>query len=269
MNEELRRLFTDAYLMAERQGKPGWRRMNIGVLKNRLLVLTRGEFDEGKYGKQRFRDLIATVPELLRIDDSTIPANVELIAEPGLPAAREPTRDRKRIRPDLWRAVVDYSSGKRYVWDTQQGLAREAFGAEELEALPTITQPELAEWRAEFAAKVADTLAVPERVRVDDWQAKGLSTSALPTHLHGLWYEQLTDKIERRLNVWFEHQKSRPPEISALVQANESDAADGDVLRAFIIDCVGLMSKIELDQIQLPATALLRLRQRRNGTGDS
>ena len=262
MSDELRRLFVEAYRLAERQGKPDWREMNMGVLKNRLIYLTGGDFNERTHGKEKFGDLVADFPDLLRVDNSVVPPTVELL--PDLDATRPHVKlsTRKRVRADLWKAILDFSSGKRYVWDDEKGLAREEEPEDQLEPLPTVGQLELTEWRAEFAAQVADTLAPNERSSVDAWQAKGLGTIALPMRLRGAWNQQLTRNVEERLNNWFADRHTGPKEVAAVVQTSSSTTSDVGELRSFIVSCIETMTREELERLQLPASVVLRNRNK-------
>ena len=100
--------------------------MRIAVLKNRLLQMSDRKFDERKHGAHSFREMLGQYPHILRIDS----ADVELSAGKKMPDAKQ------RVRADLWRAVMDYSSGRRYAWDTVQQCARPAEAGDTL-IIPT------------------------------------------------------------------------------------------------------------------------------------
>lgn len=139
-----------AFDAARNSGKEDWHRMTVPVLKNRILLITGGHFREAEFGASSFRSFLSRLPDgLVTLDESRKPATVEL-------ATADVTHrgDRRsfypRIRPDLWRAVLDYSSGRRYVWDASSGLARPATAADHAPSLPTITPIQFAEWAARF-----------------------------------------------------------------------------------------------------------------------
>ena len=94
--------------------------MTTAVLKNRLLDLTGRAFDEAAYGATSFMDFVLRNKETLAVDHSTVPPLVELR---NAASSRQPSDEAvdvkapHRIRPDLWKAALDYSSGTRYVWD--------------------------------------------------------------------------------------------------------------------------------------------------------
>ena len=91
--------------------------MTIPVLKNRLLLLTKNTFKEADFGAISFRDFLSKVPDIVRVDGASVPGFVILkSAAPERPERPSANAVRsEQIRADLWRAVLDYSSGHRYV----------------------------------------------------------------------------------------------------------------------------------------------------------
>src|SRR5207253_7391747 len=58
-----------------------------------------------------------------------------------------------RIRSDLWRAVMDYASGRKFVWDPAKNAAYPSDDPSASPLLPTVDANLLKEWRAKVAAK--------------------------------------------------------------------------------------------------------------------
>ena len=121
-SQELIRL---AFEAAKRSGRPNWYRMDVGVLKNRILNVTNGGFRESDYGCTAFMEFVRSHSDILELDETGWPPSVTLKGvheEPEL--ASDPVR--KQVRPDLWRAVMDFSGDRRYVWDDDEGVAKPA-----------------------------------------------------------------------------------------------------------------------------------------------
>src|SRR5262245_29507279 len=105
-----------AFDRARSSGKEDWHRMTVPVLKNRLLLVTEGTFRESDFGAVSFRDFLKRLPGgVVPLDESQNPAVVQLVTD-EIPHRGEHRPFFPRIRPDLWRAVLDYSSGRRYSW---------------------------------------------------------------------------------------------------------------------------------------------------------
>ena len=79
-NEELRELFVQAFADAKAKGKPGWRKMNLSVLKNRLLQRSDRRFREAEYGGTTMRELVDRFPDLLAIGEEREPS-VSILVE--------------------------------------------------------------------------------------------------------------------------------------------------------------------------------------------
>ena len=115
MNEtpEAAELIERAFGLARQSGKSDWWTMTIPVLKNRLLLLTKNRFKEADFGAASFRAFLKQVPDVVRVEENPLPGFVTLKS-----AAREHSEGASmtavrggQIRADLWRAVLDYSSG--------------------------------------------------------------------------------------------------------------------------------------------------------------
>lgn len=57
-DSDVRDLLKDAFEAARTSGRSTWWEMTAAVLKNRLLQLARGSFDESQFGAGRFLDLL-------------------------------------------------------------------------------------------------------------------------------------------------------------------------------------------------------------------
>jgi hypothetical protein len=130
-------LVEQAFEHARRSGKPDRWVMAIPVLKNRMLQLTGRKFREADYGAKSFREFLRNFAE---IQETPLPGQVTLRSAA---TAESPSNETKSsqpdIRPDLWEAVLDFSSGSRYIWDVAQGRTRVAREDEQTLLLPTIT----------------------------------------------------------------------------------------------------------------------------------
>lgn len=230
-----------AFEAARSKGKPEWRRMRIAVLKNRLLQMTSRSFDERMYGAHSFREFLDMHRNLVRVDG----ADVELLGA-------EDERDaRARIRPDLWRAMMDYTSGRSYAWDSELQRARPAEEGDTL-MLPTISREDMDKWRRTFADSRSDD------PRVASWLAQGMGTKGLPRRLQGVWTGFVRDRIADRLREWLgangielEPLIAKPHEGSGPIRASEE-------LRNLVLRCVAVMTPVELSDLRLSPGVVLR-----------
>lgn len=259
-------LIDRAFGLARRSGKTDWWAMTIPVLKNRLLQLTKNDFKEADFGATSFREFLGKFPNIVRVDDTHPPGLV--ILKSAIPDHSERLSPHvfrgQRIRSDLWRSVLDYSSGRKYVWDASLQAARAAGPDENGLELPTISVADLDEWRTEFV-----TLHLPSDAeiakRVDEWRKNRLPTAGLPAAMVPVWNKYLIGKIEHRLQNWFSNNSIEMPPI---LERQESLPSDTQVeeLREFVIGCVKTMSKRELLELRIsPITALRTLRPNISG----
>jgi len=245
---ELETLINTAFRVARDRGKPDWPRMTIAVLKNRLLQLSRNSFNERSYGATSMRELLLRFPTLVTLRDG----QVELVSAANEAAAESsPSPVRRRVRPDLWRAIVDYSSGQRYTWDAEQGLARPAQEADEI-FLPTISQTEMQAWRGEFTALHGST---PALLR---WRDDGLGSDALPGALKGEWNGFVKTRVAERLEAWFRDRGEAPPKVLEAPPATAPPVSRVERLRRLVLDCVAVMTEDELTELRLSPDLLLR-----------
>ena len=254
--------------MARQAGKPDWQRMTIAVLKNRLLQLTDGQFSEREEGFETFRALLLNCHDIVKVDTSGPAATVELLEKAnvvdtgeGAFVSHSPDPSR-RIRQDLWSAVLDIRSDRQYVWDTTNGKAREKIQGDTFPVLPSLSPEELAQWRKEFLEEHHATLTPAAQKTLDRWYAEILPASYLPKKLQGHWIRKLAGRIDARLQDWFKRNSLEAPTISTIGQPSNVD--DEVVsLRSIVIDCVQVMTKAELDELRLPPAVFLRAKHRR------
>ena len=263
--EELQHLVLTAFRTAGQQRKPEWYRMQGCVLKNRLLNQTDRSFDERDYGAENFSALLMQIDDLVEVDHSVTPYVVELrdslrsrIEPEGTAGAAERT---KRIRADLWHAIVDYSSGRSWAWDRSRALAVDARSADlpvdEL-WMPTLDESDLREWRAEFAESSSDRMSEAELDDLDAWVRSGLGTDALPRQLQGPWNGWMKREVLQRLLAFFKEHEIEPP--TNMFVSHESRQSPAE-LRSYISKCIALMSEDELRELRIPADVAMRAHQ--------
>ena len=264
--EDARQLVRQAFEQARSSGKPDWHRMTSAVLKNRLLSITGGSFDESDYSASTFMMFIESLDDLVDIDTSSYPPIVELLEleSGGLgPHDVDSVSSRPRIRSDLWYASLDYSSGTQYVWDLADLRARPIRSGENSPIISIVTQPKLKEWRREFIDDYIDTnLITPEQEgQVGSWITEHLPTSHLPTHLIPHWNGFLRDKVQQQLLTWFHESGIEPPQdlVTTVRERTSRKQSDAEALRRLILRVVGRMTERELEQLNLPPRAVMRV----------
>src|SRR5712671_4654504 len=187
---DIKEMIRLAFWAAHERGKPDWWRMTTAVLKNRLLTLTDRQFSEADYGARTLIEFASKFPELISIDTTTYPPEVAL----------RPTR----IKPDLWRAAIDYRSGTVYVWDPVHQRARERTVSDNAALqLPTLTKDHLTRWRADFAERQRPTVTSSETAALENWVQHGLATQQLPERLKDLWKREQSWRVWEHLSSWF------------------------------------------------------------------
>jgi hypothetical protein len=242
-NYDLEALIVSSFKSAREKGKPDWRRMSLAVLKNRLLQMTRGQFSEALHGAASLRELFERYPQLVKVDG----AHVELLENGS--TEQSTALATKRVRADLWRAAMDYSSGTRYAWDRTTQSAREATDGDTL-MVPTLSKEEMQEWRDEFAQRD------PSDPKVLRWKAEGLTTYALPSRLRHEWNRFVQSKITARLTQWLKDHS-----IDVDLTENEplpQAETPTDGLRSVVIACVQVMTREELSELRIPASVVYR-----------
>lgn len=266
-SSEIEDLIKAAFQQARDSGKLEWSRMTVAVLKNRLLELTNRDFSESDYQAASFTQFLSKFPQLLAIDRSTFPPTVELI-ENGVGTAAGPIAEwpRKfgRIRGDLWRAILDYTSETQYLWDSELGIARPGETGEEGLVIPTVTPEITARWRLEFV----DTVKLEEKnnqelIRVLDWQGQNLGTKVLPQKYQAKWNGVLKDRVLEILREFFaDHELPEPRDVIQAMPPRTTGRVDDpqvQELRAFVISCVAEMTAEEILGLKLPSMALFKM----------
>ena len=263
--EDAKQLVRQAFEQARLKGKPDWHRMTSAVLKNRILEITARQFEESSYGAGTFIAFVDQVADLVTVDRSVIPPIIEL-KEPEAHALERADESsgtgRIRIRSDLWRAALDYSSGAEYVWDATDGRARRRQVGDECPTISTVMPTAGQRWRREFAETTrASATIVPEhQQQVESWATNQLPISKLPQALIPRWNSFLVDRVHQHLLGWFEKSELDPPGdlISEVADPTARRTSENEALRRLVIRVVGEMTDRELEQLDLPARAVLR-----------
>lgn len=215
MPPDIDELIWSAFWAAHEKGKSDWWRMTTAVLKNRLLLLTDRQFNEQDFGARTMLEFAAKFPDLLWLDTTTFPPEVELRV--------------LRIRSDLWTAVTDHKTGTKYVWDRALRIARKATDSDPSEfILPTISADELTQWRQDFANRHRSTFSAADSKAADQWARRGWFHRSLPDRLKGIWSRERSWRVWDRLNRWFATRLSQQdiPSLSeSLEQTSQSEWA--------------------------------------------
>jgi hypothetical protein len=284
--DDLRSLVTQAYEKALETGRSDWEEMTAAVLKNRLLDITRRDFSEAQYGSSTFLELIRRIPDTVEIKGDSPPYSVR-IRSSGLESIRsrqdtasESSRSsetsapipnhrarRYRVRHDLWCAIIDYQSGKEYVFDPTTGSARPRNPDDRaLPTLPTASPAELTAWRGEFAEEISAKIDYSSQRQVREWAVSTGRLKDLPESLRGEWALYLKEAVVARLEQWFRERAQNPP-ANMLVEAQSTRTSKSGSdyeerkrqLREVIIRAVRMMTFEELSGISLPASIVVRL----------
>jgi hypothetical protein len=263
-------LIREAFLKARDSGKPDWYRMRSAVLKNRLLLITAGRFDEEHFGARSFADFLTRFPELIRVDRSQMPPVVELIeaaASESLIVPRSTARGRPRLRQDLWQAMMDFSSGIEYVWDqeTSHARARLPTDGDDVTRMPTVTDEELRKWRQDFVTRTLENASIKDGAieeRLNAWATKRLRTLYLPPEFRGPWNEFMRKAALEKLKGWFNGKGLMLPGDVIQQPFAETGVPVPSELAAALTNLLLRLSDAELSQLRLPATLVLRALQR-------
>ena len=257
MAEDSRTLIRHAFDKARESGRPDGHRMSVAVLKNRLLDLTGRTFREADYGASTFREFVTEHDDVLGLDESTI-RPVAILKGAASERQADLGSEHSRIRSDLWWAVLDFSSRQKYSWDPAGRVARtaspgEAPGPE----MPTITADTFTEWKTEFAESV-DTAERDDRLV--EWTNNRRPANFLAPPLRHRWNGYLKAKARDRLLAWFAQHELDPPRDLMEARRPVGGETRGEDLRKRLIACLRSMSAGELERVQIPASALLRLK---------
>jgi hypothetical protein len=199
-------LILAAFEAARDSDRPDWHMMTTAVLKNRLLDLTQRQFREGQFGVATIAELVSLFPEHLELNLDGPQSKVTL-REPQMllgPQSRQQEgfasrQGRSRVRPDLWRAVIDYRSGHYYVWDTNMQMARRGTADEPLRPMPTVSAHDVQTWRGQFVSQVENSIDPSLANRLRAWVDNEYGTAFLPVLLRGQWNGFTRGKVVERL----------------------------------------------------------------------
>jgi hypothetical protein len=271
MNSGLKELILKAFEKARASGKPDWHRMTTAVLKNRLIQTTQGAFRESEFGAKNMLELVEQAKDIVTLDKTVIPPVVELVAREQAAPERSASHylPSDRIRPDLWQAVMDYSSGNQYVWDVEKGTARPRVAEDPTDyLLPTITPEEDRAWRRSFVEEYAGEATGFVKDRLTAFVEHSVSPKVLPYVLLVKWNDFVKGHILETLTKWFEERKILAPDrLVVSVRRPPRIAQEDEVgqLRDLIIACVKSMTPQELATVALPPTAVIRARKDKSG----
>jgi len=263
MKREPESLVVEAFKAAKESGKSDWTSMTIAVLKNRLLGLTGGDFSQSQYGARTMKDFASQLSETIVLDTTTKPPvvtlkNPELILVDNSIAVVP--RKRERIREDLWRSFLDFSSGSKYVWDASTSQAvRSDLPNDDRPRIPTITIEEYKELRRSFL----ETLSIDDKKTVanlPNWASAVLSDKVLSHDMRNRWNGFVKKDLTQRISDFFRANHLDMPYRLTKPLEREIDAE----FRKFVIKCVQSMPLRDLKSLQLPAmTAFLAARSNR------
>ena len=256
MSHDSRELIRLAFDRAKGTGRPNWYRMDVGVLKNRILDLTDRGFRESDYGFPTFLEFVHGHSDILELDETRRPPGVTLKGtHVQSESASEPPRT--KVRPDLWRAVMDFARDARYVWDKDQGVAKPEHDCPTGgPAMPTITVEQFTTWKRGFAEGVDE---VDQDARFMDWVENLRPASFLADSIKHRWNVHLKKEVQNHLSAWFEAQGLPIPQDLSNTLHGAKRSPD-DELRRRLIACVRLMTPDELERVQIPSSALLRMK---------
>ena len=208
--DPFKELLERAFLSARDSGKPDWNRMLVAVLRNRLLQLTNRSFKTQDLGASSLVELVSRYGDLVAIDRTVRPMVIEWRG--SLPALAPEVG---RVRPDLWRAVLDLTSGLQYEWDVAAGYARSVVKADPARRLPTVDAVTLVTWREAFAtAQDAKLPDLRDREQLQAWVGAALGRQGLPAALRRAWSDYLKSEVVTRLKSWFHDSGHDAPDLS-------------------------------------------------------
>jgi hypothetical protein len=206
MNEVLA-LVQKVFEQERDKNRADWRLMRASLLNNRLLSMTERKFQPQRYGAKDFRHLIGKLYPWVQAtrsdDDYIVEWRGEEVSKPGYKAPPGTLLKGWGVREDLWASMIDYRSGKSYVWDPSINKAREGRASEGLPLLPTLTSGEVTQWRADFLERHKAGLQGADLASALRWKEQGLSAINLPKSLQQKWNRDITRRVRRRLRDFF------------------------------------------------------------------
>jgi hypothetical protein len=258
-------LIRSAFGLARESGSADWQTMTTAVLKNRLLDLTDREFKEADWGAKTFRDFVALFSDVIEEVPGVHPSEVRLLGDLPLPpdagSGDEPLDlgARRNIRSDLWNAILDFNSGKKYWWDGERAVSDEEDAAPRGKLLPTLDVDEFKAWRQEFVQEQSTENSELASF-LYSWLERADPLALLPRSLRIPWIIELKRRVLMRLEEWFKAE-GIPLPTDAVTDNRPKKRTDTDALRDRVLAAVNAMSREELESLMLPATLLLRPRR--------
>ncbi len=234
-----------------------------------IFDITNGAFQESDWGATTIREFVHQYPEIVDLEFSIRPPTLRLLESAEPTAAPESANlirlgPQRRIRSDLWDAVLDFGSSNVYVWDKGSAIPvpSDAHRADDPRPVfPTVTKDEFAVWRAEFVATHDDS-SPPILAALETWRDQSLGTRSLPPQFRGVWTAEIKRRVVERLVPWFTaHQLEPPPDLVETVEPDRVVDSDVEALRQVIVHCVEVMTRAELEGLLLPAAAVARARR--------
>jgi hypothetical protein len=259
---EAERIVAGAFEQAQGTQKAEWREMTLPVLKNRMITVADGDFDEVDFGCPNLRYFVNEFPELLHVTPSRPHWTVRFLgAEPTAPnvAPKPPAATataRGRVRPDIWTASVDYRSGQTYVWLLDDKVAEAGEPGDRALRFPTLSQRDIADWRAQFAVNMKDD---DRDDAIEKWLRVGGTSTMLAPGLRNEWNGYLRHQVQTHAERFFvEADLEAPPDliINAGGRTTGMPAVAVD-LRAALHLVIDQLPDRDLRQILVPATALI------------
>ncbi len=254
MSYDPKDLIRQAFRQAARSGKDP-SRMSVAVLKNRMLALSGDAFSEKRHNASSFLQFLRSNSDLILLDASAFPPIAQLRIPDSDPPSDPINPVRDSVPGDIWRAILDYSSDTRYVWDKALERARPAQPGESLPQLPTITRERLIEWKTGFAEEQVG-LDETEKGRVYTWAKENLATRSLPARLRGPWNHKLKAHVQKRFGDFAEEHSLAVPSK----RVTEQPDPDVERLRHLLHECIKVMTGAELRELRLPPDIPLRAR---------
>lgn len=207
--DPFKELLERAFSAARDSGKPAWNRMLVPVLRNRLLQLTNRSFKAQDLGASSLVELVSRYGDLVTIDRTVKPIVLEWRGTLAAPAP-----ETGRVRPDLWRAILDLSSGLQYEWDVAAGYARPVPAADPTHRLPTVDAATLVTWRDAFATAHDEVLTNQrDHEQLRTWVGMALGRQGLPGVLRRPWRDYLKREVVARLTGWFHDSGYEAPDL--------------------------------------------------------
>lgn len=264
--DEAKDLIMKAFQQAHESGKSDWASMAIPVLKNRLLQASGQSFKEKEYGSPNIWHFVTQFPDVLRVSGARPYERVQLI-DPSVidlellttPAALD-MAGRGRIRPDLWRALFDYSSENTYVWDESIGRARVARDGDSSPLIiPTLTNKDLETQRQEFVQTLASN-SENDRERLQGWVHGSGATVALPRAYRTLWNAHLKGHAANHLRAFFiQHNLTVPADLLTPVSTDSEPEPYAEKMRTIAHRYIDAMTSEELGRLSFELAVTTRI----------